>query len=332
MRQDFRAHLHFCFIQCAVDTGIVDLARRAAVCSVCAHDDIICHVFFSQPALSPEATQPVADFPCQTAYHQDVAASAAFAGVVRSIVEAFERRCYCPCMNNCETCVVRNRAICSVLDGPELDALSSIGRTRMLLQGESLFWEGEESVVVANVIDGALKLSAQTEDGREQIVGVVYPSDFVGRPFGGASGYGVTALTDTRICVFARPDFEKFASDHPALERKLLERTLAELDRTRHWMLLLGRKSASEKIASFLLEMIERLNPPSGCELRFEYPGIARTLQLPFSRQQIADILGLTIETVSRQFTRLKQQGMIDLPTRREVSIINPAALQAEAG
>jgi CRP/FNR family transcriptional regulator len=233
-------------------------------------------------------------------------------------------------VSNCDTCVVRNRAICSGLDADELAALNAIGRQRDLAPGESLIWEGEDSVLVANVIDGVLKLSANTEDGREQIVGVVYPADFIGRPFGGANSHGVTALTDARVCLFNRRDFTAFAASHPRLEHKLLERTLGELDRTRRWMLLLGRKSASEKIASFLLETRDRLNAPKGCEFRFEDG--PETIELPFSRQQIADILGLTIETVSRQFTRLKDAGIVDLPSRREVRILDRAALEAEAG
>lgn len=236
-------------------------------------------------------------------------------------------------MSSCDLCVVRNRTICAALDARELEALNAIGRTRKLAAGESLIWEGEDSVLVANVIDGVLKLSANTVDGREQIVGVVYPSDFIGRPFGGASSHGVTALTDAKVCVFARRDFDAFARTHPALEHKLLERTLDELDRTRRWMMLLGRKSASEKMASFLLEMVERLVGPSGCEISFEELRPAqRKLELPFSRQQIADVLGLTIETVSRQFTRLRNQGIIDLPSRREVVILDYAGLVAEAG
>jgi len=231
-------------------------------------------------------------------------------------------------MSSCDLCVVRNRAICSALDAKELEALNAIGRTRTIEPGESLIWEGEDSVLVANVIDGVLKLSTNTEDGREQIVGVVYPSDFIGRPFGGTTGHGVTALTEAKVCVFSRRDFDAFAREHPALEHKLLERTLGELDRTRRWMLLLGRKSASEKLASFLLETAERLGG-QGCGIAFESP---RRISLPFSRQQIADVLGLTIETVSRQFTRFKQEGLIDLPSRRDVTILDFEALTAEAG
>lgn len=236
----------------------------------------------------------------------------------------------CPPMGSCDLCVVRNRAICAALDGPELSALNAIGRTRTVEPGESLIWEGEDSVLVANVIEGVLKLSANTEDGREQIVGVVYPSDFIGRPFGGTSGHGVTALTEAKVCVFSRRDFDAFAHDHPALEHKLLQRTLGELDRSRRWMLLLGRKSASQKLASFLIELSERLSG-NGCEVDLERPN-RRSLTLPFSRQQIADVLGLTIETVSRQFTQLKSDGILELPSRRDVIIADFDALVAEAG
>lgn len=227
-------------------------------------------------------------------------------------------------MISCDSCAVRGRAICAALDPAELGALNSIGRRRTLSAGDPLIWEGDDSILVANVIDGILKLSTGTEDGREQIVGVVYPADFIGRPFGATTHHAVTALTDARVCVFARADFDRFASEHPALEHKLLQRTLAELDRTRGWMLLLARKSAEEKIATFLLDMSERLAAADAGPLaRFD---------LPFSRQQIGDVLGLTIETVSRQMTRLKRDGVIDLPARRAVAIIDRAELEAIAG
>ncbi len=229
----------------------------------------------------------------------------------------------------CETCVVRNRAICAALDSTEIQALNGIGRQRKLEAGQSLLWEGEDSVLVANVIEGVLKLSTGTADGREQIVGVVYPSDFIGRPFGQQTAHSVTALTEATVCVFSRTDFDSFAREHPALEHKLLQRTLAELDRTRSWMLLLGRKSASERIAAFLLEMSERLAAANG--MTPDADG-SQTFDLPFSRQQVADVLGLTIETVSRQFTKLKGDGVIDLPSRRSVTILNRDELEDRAG
>jgi CRP-like cAMP-binding protein len=108
-----------------------------------------------------------------------------------------------------------------------------MGRRRAVTAGEPLIWEDDASLLVANVIEGVLKLTTSTADGREQIVGVAYPSDFIGRPFGQTSAASVVALTDARVCVFSRNDFDRYAREHPELEHKLLERTLAELDRTR---------------------------------------------------------------------------------------------------
>lgn len=228
----------------------------------------------------------------------------------------------------CAACAIRNRAICADLDTTEINLLNGLGRRRRLKAGEQLLWEGDEAVLVANVIEGVLKLSSGTADGKEQILGIVYPSDFLGRPFGETTPYGVEALTDAYVCVFQRADFDRFAREHPRLEHKLLERTLAELDRTRRWMLLLGRMNAEQKVATFLLEMEERLSV-GGCT----GPVTQReSFTLPLSRQQIADVLGLTIETVSRQFTRFKADGLIDLPSRREVTILERAALEDRAG
>ena len=230
-------------------------------------------------------------------------------------------------MSACDTCLVRNRAICSVLDSDEISGLNTIGRRKKVRRGETLIWEGDDAPVVANVIEGMMKLTTATGDGREQIVGVSFPSDFIGRPFGATSANSVTALTDAELCVFTRSSFDSFAKSHPALEHELLERTLTELDRTREWMLLLGRKSAAEKVASFLIEMSRRLGRQS-CEAG---SGPASKFELPLSRQQTADILGLTIETVSRQLGRMRDAGIIALPDRRTVEILDREALLAES-
>ncbi|MGE4429255.1 MAG: Crp/Fnr family transcriptional regulator [Sphingobium sp.] len=224
-------------------------------------------------------------------------------------------------MDLCSTCAVRNRAICSALETDEISALGRIGRHHDLTPGQTLIWEGQDSLLVANVIHGVLKLSTSLSDGREQIVGVVYPSDFIGRPFGAQAQHNVTALTDARVCTFSSHDFDRFAREHPELEHKLLERTLSELDRTRRW-LLLGRMTASEKLANFLLDMSERL-VPAGCDTQ----GPADSFDLPFGRQQIADILGLTIETVSRRLNDFKAQKIIGVPSRRRIEILDRAAL-----
>jgi CRP/FNR family transcriptional regulator, anaerobic regulatory protein len=220
-------------------------------------------------------------------------------------------------MSDCAACVVRNRAICSGLNPDELVVLGKLGRKQNVARGQTLLWEGDESLLVANVIRGVLKLGVSTADGREQIVGVVFPSDFIGRPFGKESPYSVTALTDSEVCVFTRSAFDGFAKEHSDLQHKLLQRTLDELDRARQWMMLLGKKTASERIATLLLETSERLGD-TGCSAM---PMSLDRFELPFDRQQMGDVLGLTIETVSRQLTKLKGSGMIDLPDRRSVVI-----------
>ena len=229
-------------------------------------------------------------------------------------------------VTDCATCVVRNRAICASLDADELALLGKLGRNHRVKAGQTLLWEGDDAPVVANVLDGVLKLVVAAADGREQIVGIVFPSDFIGRPFGKESPYSATAMTDAEVCIFNRKSFDEFARAHPDLQHKLLRRTLDELDRARHWMMLLGRKSASEKVASFLLEMSERLSG-QGCD-----GGVRGAFEVPFRRQQIADILGLTIETTSRQLTKMRADGLLDLPSRREIVINDRAAMEDMAG
>ncbi|QJB70872.1 helix-turn-helix domain-containing protein [Parasphingorhabdus halotolerans] len=227
-------------------------------------------------------------------------------------------------MTACADCPVRNRAICSVLEDGERAILSQIGHRQSLSAGQTLMWEGDKSSVVANVIEGVLKLSTSLGDGREQIVGIAYPADFVGRPFGDQTRYTISAITDARIHSFPRAGFEKFAQEHPKLEHRILERTLTELDNSRQWMLLLGRKTAQEKLATFLLDMSERLKDEC-CD---EILAPLDKFTLPFGRQQIANILGLTIETVSRQLTELTKADLIKLPDQREVLILDRNRLQ----
>lgn len=219
--------------------------------------------------------------------------------------------------SHCDGCAVREQAICADLDTTALSDLSRIGRRMTLRAGQTVMWEGESSTLVANVIDGTLKLSTSTGDGREQIVGVVYASDFIGRPFGARTPHSVTALTDARLCLYPRGAFDGFAREHPALEHRLLRRTLDDLDRTRAWMLLLGRKSARAKVATFLLDMQRRVAADAD--------GV---IELPLSRQQIADVLGLTIETVSRQISDMKRMKLVALHGRRGVRICDAQRLE----
>ncbi|HKR90660.1 Crp/Fnr family transcriptional regulator [Novosphingobium sp.] len=228
----------------------------------------------------------------------------------------------------CSQCAVRKSAICKSLTDETLAEFSKFGHNRSVKRGQTLLWEGEESLLVGNVINGVFKLSISTPDGREQTLGIAYPSDFIGRPFGKKGRQSVTALTDAQVCTFTRSDFDAFAHGHSSLEHMLLERTLMDLDHAREWLLLLGRKSAGERLATFLLEMGSRL----GDNVSSDSGHQAVQFDLPFGRQEIGDLLGLTIETVSRQFTKLRDEGVIDTPGRRSIVILDRETLEEHAG
>ncbi len=228
----------------------------------------------------------------------------------------------------CAECSVRDRALCGTLSDAELVGLNRIGRRRRLAAGETLTLAGDRADACGNVLSGALKLTAATADGREQIVGTLFPSDFIGRPFAERVDFTVTALTGSEICSFPRGPFERLMEDHAALERELLNHAFGVLAAARTQMLTLARRSAREKVAGFLLDMASR----SGAQASRATSEAPVTFALPLNRGEIADLLGLTIETVSRQITKLKAAGLIALPSVRGVTIRNEAALRAIAG
>ena len=226
-------------------------------------------------------------------------------------------------MSACAQCEVRDKAICRSLDGCEVEELARTGRHQTLRRGQVLQWEGDESLLVGNVIEGVVKLSASTRNGKDQTLGLAYAGDFIGRPFGARTGQTVTALSDVRVCTFRRSEFDGFARRHPHLEHDMLQRTLTELDHARDWMLLLGQKDAAQRVASFLIEMARRINGATTDEA--DGPIV---FDLPFGRQDMGNLLGLTIETVSRQITALCRAGIIATPRQRRIEILDPAALE----
>ena len=214
----------------------------------------------------------------------------------------------------CVDCLVRNKALCGSLGDEDLLELSHLGRHKMVPKGSVVAWEGDENPICANIVTGALKLQSATADGREQTVGLLFSGDFIGEPFEEECNVTAEALADTDLCIFPRSGFERVLDDQPRLERALLERTLKSLREARERQLVLGRKSARARLAWFLLSL------PRGCD---------GTIDVPIARQEISDYLGLTIETVSRQFTDLRSSGMIEAARGgRLVRIVDTIALQ----
>lgn len=216
---------------------------------------------------------------------------------------------------SCGDCPIRFRAVCSKCDQDELALLDQIKSYRSYRAGETIAWTDEPMEVFGSVVIGAAALSKTLEDGRRQMVGLVMPSDFIGRPNRKTASFDVTAVADTMICQFRRSEFEKLLTTHPHISERLLEMTMDELDAAREWMAVLGRKTAREKLASLLYMLAERqitlTNRPSN----------AVKFALPISREAISDYLGLTIETVSRQLTALRKDGVIELEGLRNVSV-----------
>ncbi len=228
---------------------------------------------------------------------------------------------------SCGDCPIRYRAVCARCDEDELKQLDEIKYYRSFEAGQTVTWSGDKMDFVASVVTGIATLSQTMEDGRRQMVGLLLPSDFVGRPGRLTAPFDVTATTDLVMCCFRKKPFEDMMQSTPHIAQRLLEMTLDELDAAREWMLLLGRKTAREKIASLLVIIGRRDTSPKpgnhGATVRFE---------LPLTREQMADYLGLTLETVSRQMSALKRDGVIELEGKRQIVVPKFDRLRGETG
>lgn len=221
----------------------------------------------------------------------------------------------------CAQCLGRQQSICADLPPDVSFEMARIGRVRRLRRGEVLSWEGDAIYDVGNVRDGALKLTASLRDGREQILGVAWPGSFVGELFAGQSTHRATALAATTICVFRRTDLDMLAASRPAIAISLLRRLSIDLDTARRSILFLGRKTAEERVASLLID-IRRSMP---CDA-------TGATVMALNRQQMADLLGTTIETVSRKIRRFERSGIIQLVGTRLFRVLDEVNLSRLAG
>ena len=228
---------------------------------------------------------------------------------------------------NCGDCPIRHRAVCARCETDELSRLEGMKYYRSFQAGQTVVWSGDRMDFVGSVVTGIATLTQTMEDGRRQMVGLLLPSDFVGRPGRSVAAYDVTAVTDLVMCCFRKKPFEEMMSETPHVAQRLLEMTLDELDAAREWMLLLGRKTAREKIAS-LLAIIARRD----ATLRLKTAKGTVHFDLPLTREEMGDYLGLTLETVSRQMSALKRDSVIDLEGKRRVLIPDFHRLVEETG
>lgn len=223
----------------------------------------------------------------------------------------------------CDTCPIRHRAVCALCEPHELAVLDGIKTYREVPAGASITDAGEPMSHVASVVSGVATLSRTLEDGRRQTVGLMLPSDFIGRPGRENSPFDVTAATDVLLCRFERKNFDKILASTPHVATRLLEMTLDELDAARDWAVVLGRMTAREKVSAFLLTLSRRIGTAEGNGVRFA---------LPLTREAMADHLGLTLETASRQISALRRDGVIVTTGRAQVHVPDLSRLSDEAG
>jgi CRP/FNR family transcriptional regulator len=207
-----------------------------------------------------------------------------------------------PAVSPCTACPVRPLAICSGLSPGQLPELEKIVTHLVVKAGQTIFLEGEAANYRYNLTRGCVRIFKLLGDGRRQIVGFLFPGDFLGLAIEDDYAYGAEAVTETHLCRFPRRDLDNLISRFPAMERRLIEVASHELAIAQDQMVLLGRKRAEEKVVTMLLALSKR------GERRGES---GNPVHLPMTRNDLGGYLGLTMETVSRTMTELKTSGLI---------------------
>ena len=224
---------------------------------------------------------------------------------------------------DCATCAVRERAACAALSDKERGELARIGRRRTVRKGETIFAAGEDNGACATLISGALKIASFGEDGTERILSLVHPAGFVGEMFTAVAHHDVVALADSELCLFSRDQYEAAVDRFPALAKALLRRSAEDLFDARSLVELQARRSSKARVAAFLLAMAD-----AASHSQF-HP--ADAFDLPLTRGEIAGLLGLTSETVSRQLTALERERVIARDGARGIRVADAARLKALA-
>jgi CRP/FNR family transcriptional regulator, nitrogen fixation regulation protein len=196
---------------------------------------------------------------------------------------------------------------------PRTSPDTTLGSTRMVTKDEEIFAEGDRAGFLYKVVSGAVRTFRLLSDGRRQIDAFHLPGDIFGIETGEEHRFTAEAMADTTFVVYRRCNLVTL--DGGELSRQVLTSMMRSLEHAQNHMLLLGRKNAVEKVATFLIVMSERIST-------------GNQVDLPMSRLDMADHLGLTIETVSRSLTQLEREGIIDLPTHRSIVLLNKAALR----
>lgn len=203
---------------------------------------------------------------------------------------------------DCAQCRVRALSLCDALEPHELHELDRLAQSLAFGAKETLFEQGEASDSVYNLTSGSVRLYKLLPDGRRQVVGFALPGDFLGLSMSERNVFSADALAPTTACRFSRSDYSSFLDAKPHLLRRLHSMASHELTLAQDQMVILGRRTAEERVAAFLIGLRNRWTRVSGNHVH---------VPLPMTRQDIGDFLGLTVETVSRIMTRLAREKAI---------------------
>jgi CRP/FNR family transcriptional regulator len=223
----------------------------------------------------------------------------------------------------CGHCDARPYSVCNAIGEPDLARLAAIAVVTEVPGGITFIAEAGAAHSFFNITRGTAKLFKLLPDGRRQITGFAGVGHFLGLAVSDTYAFSAEAIDTVRFCRFPRARLRALLDSFPAMEKRLLEVASNELVAAQEQMLLLGRKTARERLASFLVMQSRQGMPCHHPRTRFA---------LPMTRSDIADYLGLTIETVSRTLTRFRAEGLIEIPGQSELVILHRRALEVLAG
>jgi CRP/FNR family transcriptional regulator len=242
----------------------------------------------------------------------DISAFSQLGGAVKR-----EARQIIPC-SPCSACSVRHAASYASLHSDDHAHLASIASTRDINRGQMLFIEGDPAEFLFTVVRGTFQIYKLLPDGRRQITGFLFPGDFLGLANDGVYAYTSEAVTDAALYLYRLEEIEALLARYPEMANRLFSIASHELVEAQEQMLLLGRKTVTEKVSSFLLAFAERAaQRGEGRDVLF----------IPMSRHAIADYLGTTTETVSRTLSQFRRDGLISSSSNNQIEILERDAL-----
>lgn len=225
---------------------------------------------------------------------------------------------------DCLTCPARQNSYCGVIPIDDLRALGHLRRSIRFERKQSIVCARDPALSFFNIVSGTVKLIRSAPDGRAQIVGFRSQGDFFMTPTSASCAITAEAVTAVELCILSRGSFKQLSAQWPQAVERLFELSCLQLEVSEDQMFLLGRKTAREKVVSFLLAYGNRVN-------RGE-PGPLHCINLPMTRADIADFLGLTTETVSRVLSSLAREKLISVGVSRSVYFHNLSELSRMTG